>query len=303
MYVMGGRLFIALILGGLVLVGGLSCVAQKKYEALQAERDSLARACRQEQRQMKAQIQSLLAAKQAREDSIDGLHRTLGSTRQRNDSLRNALEDLRKAHESLKYSSKQEIRDLVDSLEQLQHDLYNRETRLAQVQERLAARDSVLQELRRRLTAALQEFSQEGIAVEIRGDEVYVSVADRLLFESGQTKIDQQGQAALQQLAQVLKQTQGLQVIVEGHTDSQAVLELGCIDDNWELSVLRATEVVRYLVREQTVSPAKFTAAGRGEYQPVATNETPEGRAQNRRTEIRLAPDLQPLFQLIDPTK
>jgi chemotaxis protein MotB len=292
------------LLGGLLLVfaaGG--CVSKKKYEALLAERDSIQQACNQQERQMQAQIDNLLKAKANREDSIASLQAQRKALVRKQDSLERRYENLQRTYHSLKDSSKEEVRDLVERLETLQQDLYNRETRLRQVQRRLNARDSVLKALRKRLSDAFEEFDQQGIAVQVEGDEVKVSIADRLLFERGKTHIDQEGKSALQQLGSVLKQTKSLNVIVEGHTDSLAVADLGCIDDNWELSVLRAVEVVRYLVRDQSVPPDIFTAAGRGKHYPVATNETPEGRAKNRRTEIILAPELDPIFQLIDLAK
>jgi chemotaxis protein MotB len=119
------------------------------------------------------------------------------------------------------------------------------------------------------------------------------------LFSSGKTNIDKKGKEALKGLADVLNAQADINVLVEGHTDNVPVANLGEIKDNWDLSVLRATEVVRYLTVECNVDPTRMTASGHSQYSPVSMDDTPDGRAMNRRTEIILVPKLSELFQMM----
>jgi len=128
---------------------------------------------------------------------------------------------------------------------------------------------------------------------------VYVSLTDKLLFPSASIVIDENGKKALTQLAEVLKQQPDINIAVEGHTDSQRISNLGQIKDNWDLSVLRSTSVVRFLTDEQKVESVRMTATGKGQFQPLAENTTAEGRSKNRRIEIVLSPKLDELYNLI----
>ena len=128
---------------------------------------------------------------------------------------------------------------------------------------------------------------------------MYVSLTDKLLFSTGSIIIDDKGKQALQELAKVLKTQPEINISVEGHTDNQKVNNLGQIKDNWDLSVLRATSVVRYLTDTQKIENARITATGKGEYQPIETTNTADARSRNRRIEIVLSPKLDELYNLI----
>ena len=137
------------------------------------------------------------------------------------------------------------------------------------------------------------------MTVDIRDGKVYVSLADKLLFPSGSIIIDQHGKDALVQLAAVLNKEPDISIAVEGHTDIKKVNNLGQIKDNWDLSVLRATSVTRFLTDAQGVDPHRLTATGKGQFQPVDPGTAPDALAKNRRIEIVLTPKLDELYNLI----
>lgn len=185
-------------------------------------------------------------------------------------------------------------------LTQLSGDLQKREARLREVEEILRKRDEATNALKNKLQQALLGFQQSGLSVDIRNGKVYVSLTDKLLFPSGSIVIDDKGKQALKQLAAVLNKEADINLSVEGHTDNQRVVNLGQIKDNWDLSVLRATSVSRYLTEVEKIDPARITATGKGEFQPLDPAKTPEARARNRRIEIVLTPKLDELYNLIN---
>ncbi|MFA5833263.1 MAG: OmpA family protein [Bacteroidota bacterium] len=190
------------------------------------------------------------------------------------------------------------VRD--SSLAAIQRDLIGREQRVGDLEKRLAARDSALNALKSKLNDALLGFTNSGLSINIVNGRVYVSLSNQLLFSTGKTDIDKRGKDALLGLARVLNTQEDLTILVEGHTDNQAVSNLGAIKDNWDLSVMRATEVIRYLANEGKVDPKRITASGRSEYYPIDPANTSEARAKNRRTEIILIPKLSELFEILE---
>jgi len=178
-------------------------------------------------------------------------------------------------------------------------DLKKREARLKEVEDVLRKRDEATNALKEKLQKALLGFQQSGLSVDIRNGKVYVSLTDKLLFNTGSIVIDDKGKSALQGLATVLKTQPEINISVEGHTDNQRVGNLGQIKDNWDLSVLRATSVVRYLTEVEKIENSRITATGKGQYQPIEVANTPEARGRNRRIEIVLSPKLDELYQLI----
>ena len=136
--------------------------------------------------------------------------------------------------------------------------------------------------------------------VEVKGGVVYVSISDKLLYESGSSKINKAAEEVIGKIATVVNDHEELNILVEGHTDDVPMAGTSCVTDNWDLSVKRATSVVRLLQTEYFVSPERLTAAGRSEFLPKAVNTTPEGRSANRRTEIIITPKLDQFFQLLE---
>jgi chemotaxis protein MotB len=184
--------------------------------------------------------------------------------------------------------------------DRLAADLKVREARLTELTKSLAEKDKAVNDLRTRVSKALLSFNSSDLQVKLKDGKVYVSLSEQLLFKSGSTKVDPKGQEALKQLAAVLQEQKDVNVVVEGHTDNVPITRgTAGLADNWDLSTLRATEIAR-LLTSGGVAPARITASGRGQYVPVASNDTPQNKALNRRTEIILTPKLDDLFQILD---
>lgn len=260
-----------------------SCVVMstKNYKALVGERDSLSGSLNDANVRIAALAEEVLRLK--------------GDTSRINtriSELQGRLSGLDANYASLRANSSSEIKRLTADLER-------REARLKEVEEILRKRDAATNALRDKLQNALLGFQKSGLAVDIRNGKVYVSLTDKLLFSSGSIVIDEKGKQALAELAKVLKTQPEINISVEGHTDNQKVLNLGQIKDNWDLSVLRATSVVRFLTDEQKIESNRITATGKGELQPVAQSNSAESRSRNRRIEIVLSPKLDELYDLI----
>jgi chemotaxis protein MotB len=156
----------------------------------------------------------------------------------------------------------------------------------------------VVNKLKKTVADALVNFKPDELSVSIKDGKLYVSLQEKLLFKSGSASVDPQGKEALKSLASVLNNTPDINVMIEGHTDSLAIH--GKFEDNWALSVARATSIVRILTSDYKVDAHRVIASGRSQFYPVADNGTTEGRAKNRRTEIILSPNLNELFKLLN---
>lgn len=260
-----------------------SCVvlSTKKYKALLSKQDSLNTGWSSAQRE---------------NETLDKLVKRLkadtASLNSQLASLNGRYTDLDANYTKLRSNSSSEIK-------KLSADLLKREQRLREVEEILRKRDEATNLLKAKLQAALLGFEKSGLTVEVKNGKVYVSLTDKLLFPSGSIIIDEKGKQVLAQLAEVLAQQPEINIAVEGHTDSQRISNLGQIKDNWDLSVLRSTSVVRFLTEEQKVESVRMTATGKGQFQPLGENASAEGRSRNRRIEIVLSPKLDELYDLI----
>jgi chemotaxis protein MotB len=192
------------------------------------------------------------------------------------------------------------LNQLSSQLSKTKDDLVAREKRVKELSDVLNKKDSTVKALKNTISDALLGFKEKGLTVSIKNGKVYVSVEDKLLFQSGKYAVNADGKEALMQLATALNQKADVNIMVEGHTDNVPYRGSGTIKDNLDLSALRATEVSRILTRDGKVDPSRVIAAGRGDTQPVESNETTEGRAKNRRTEIILTPNLGELYKALD---
>ena len=184
--------------------------------------------------------------------------------------------------------------------DRLAADLKTREARLTELTNALADKDKAVNDLKARVSRALLSFTGSDLQVKLKDGKVYVSLSEQLLFKSGSTKVDPKGQEALKKLATVLQEQRDVNVVVEGHTDNVPIRPgTAGMTDNWDLSALRATEIAR-LLTTAGVAPERVTASGRGQYVPVAPNDSPPNKALNRRTEIILTPKLDELFKILD---
>lgn len=183
-------------------------------------------------------------------------------------------------------------------LQKLESELNAREAQITELQSLINAREAQMQQLKSAISNALHNFEGKGLTVEHKNGKIYVSMENKLLFNSGSWAVGAEGKKAVVQLASVLNQNTDINVLIEGHTDDVPYTGSALID-NWDLSVKRATAIVRIL-HDNGVEPTQITAAGRSEFIPVATNETSDGKAKNRRIEIILAPNLDEISKLLN---
>jgi chemotaxis protein MotB len=171
--------------------------------------------------------------------------------------------------------------------------------RLKTLQDMIQSQKDVMGNLKNSISDALMKYKTDQLFVYIKDGNVYVSLQEKLLFKSGSDVVDPVGVAALKSLAEVLNSTNDINVMIEGHTDNVPI-KTKLFKDNWDLSTARATAIVRILTNANGFDPKRITASGKGDFQPIKPNDTAEGRASNRRTEVILSPDLNELYNLLN---
>lgn len=187
-----------------------------------------------------------------------------------------------------------------ERLENLKKELQQRSQRVAELENVIAAKDANMRALKDAISKALTNFEGKGLTVEQRNGKVYVSMENKLLFGSGSWYVGAEGRKAVEQLGSVLAQNPDIAILIEGHTDNVPYSGNGPLQSNWDLSTKRATSIVNILRENKTINPENLTAAGRGEYAPIATNQTTEGKAKNRRIEVILTPKLDEISELLN---
>lgn len=203
--------------------------------------------------------------------------------------------------ENLLRQLEQNLDTKMASLDELNFELERRKTRMAELEKILDGQKQIVQDLKSKVSEALLGFENNGLTVTMKNGKVYVSLDEKLLFKSASWDIDANGRNALRRLAGVLERNPDIQITIEGHTDNVPYNPgSGQLKDNWDLSVKRATTVVRVLLEGSKIDPKRLTASGRSEYLPVDNRNTQDARQKNRRTEIVLTPDLTELYQLIN---
>ncbi|MBN2273050.1 MAG: OmpA family protein [Bacteroidales bacterium] len=252
----------------------------------------------------------------------------LAALQQQNHQLNQDYDDLKKAQQALLKGSEEEIRKLMTelqasrenldqqeqelsnlsgalddkkkSIDQMEAELNQRNARLAELETILKEQEATVKLLKKSVSDALTGFENQGLTISQKNGKVYVSLEEKLLFPSGSTIVDPRGVTALKKLAGVLEQNTDISILIEGHTDDVPVISGSSFKDNWDLSVLRATSIVRILLQGSSIDPKRLTVSGRGEFFPVDPAKTAEARQKNRRTEIILSPDLEKLYKLIE---
>lgn len=307
--------FALIALIGIALMS--SCVSSKVHKDLQSRYDALdaeAQKLRADNADYEVVIAELndaiarLSKEQARlvADTmrIGNEKRTLA---QKYDKLSKQYEYMLENNSSLMAASAQENKALLEQLELLQNKLQAkedslviREKRVNELEAALTRKDSAMNYVRNKLADALLGFEGKGLSIYTKDGQVYVSMENSLLFASGSYAVSSRGQEALRNIAGVLADNPDVNVLVEGHTDDDPYNGTGLIKDNWDLSVLRATAVVRIMTNAADLNKEQVTAAGRGEFLPLVPNTSPENKAKNRRTEIILTPDLSELAELLE---
>lgn len=215
--------------------------------------------------------------------------------------LNQIKEDLQKKEDKMKKDSL-DLAEREHNLAELRGTLKEKEDRVNELQSVLNKRDSTVNALKSAVSDALLGFQNNGLSVNEKNGRVYVSMEERLLFGSGSTVVEKKGEEALQELGRVLEKNKDINILVEGHTDNVPIngtLPSGA-KDNWELSVLRATSVVKIILKNVSIDPLRLSASGKGPYQPIDPASTADARKKNRRTEIILTPKLDELMKVLD---
>jgi chemotaxis protein MotB len=227
-------------------------------------------------------------------------------------ALESQIADLQKQNEFLKANNTQALKQLQDlsvissaQAESIKKSLDNigaKDAYIQDLQQSMARKDSLNMALVMNLKGAIGNLADDDINIKVDKGVVYIDISDKLLFNSGSYVITDKAKGVLGKVAAVLKAQPDIEFMVEGHTDN-VPFSKGLLLDNWDLSVHRATAVVRVLQNQYGLPPAHIAAAGRSEYLPVAPNDTPAGRAANRRTRIVILPQLDQFFKLLEPKK
>jgi chemotaxis protein MotB len=283
---------LTIVLAGSMLM--LSCVSSKKYQDLNKKYDELntsytgvqgdLRTCRDE----KSELERKRAASDA---EIESLKKQMDYLKQSNNQALKQLEDL----SVITGAQAESIKKSMDNIGM--KDAY-----IQDLQTQMARKDSLNMALVMNLKGAVGNMDDQDINIKVDKGVVFIDISDKLLFKSGSYDIADRAKEVLGKVAAVLKNQPDIEFMVEGHTDNVA-FSRGVLIDNWDLSVKRATSVVRILQKQYGLEPAKMAAAGRAEYKPVADNSTADGKAANRRTRIVILPQLDQFFKLLEPKK
>ena len=309
-------------LGLLIALMSTSCVTKKVFLDLQDKYSQLL----DEKKELISKNDELLSEKTKNDDYLSGLEdkyskliQSKNALDRETESLRKSYADLKKTYDLLASNSStaleanaKENRKLLTELEDKETKLMEEGARLRKLEGELSARskkirdlekliadkEAAMQRLKTAVSNALKGFEGKGLTVVNKNGNIYVSMENKLLFDSGSWAVGPNGEKAVIELAKVLAKNPDIKVLIEGHTDNDPYSG-PVISDNWDLSVKRATAIVRIL-QNTNVSTKQITAAGRGEFVPVASNATAEGKAKNRRIEIILSPNLDEVSKLLN---
>lgn len=262
-----------------------SCVSQKKYTEL----DNKYKQTSQELVDTKANLMKCLVEREKSEFKVT--------------TLESRIADLQKD----KARGLEQVGDLTvltkaasDNIKETLAQLSKKDEYIKHIRKALTAKDSLNLALAVNLKKVLKNgLDDEDIEINVEKTVVYISIADKLLFKSGSHIVSDKAKNILGKVAQVIAAKPDVEVIVEGYTDTNPI-NTACIPDNWDLSVKRATSVVRVLQNDHKVDPKRLTAAGKSEYLPLDTNKTADGRAKNRRTRIVMIPKLDQFFKILE---
>jgi len=301
-----------------------ACVSPKVYKDLEDKYATL----KKENRALQDENNDLLTAKNQASNALQSLQEQYNEAVAKRDQLQSDYEATKSSYDNLKASydaldansssaiaaNSKKNRELLAQLEAkeqaltaenqrlevLKKQLESRSQRVAELESVIASKEAEMTSLKNAVSRALTDFEGKGLTIEQRNGKVYVSMENKLLFNSGSWSVGTEGRKAVRQLGTVLADNPEIAVLIEGHTDNTPFKKTSQIDNNWDLSTKRATAIVNILQENSAIKPDNLTAAGRGEYAPIATNTTPQGKAKNRRIEVILTPKLDELSKLLN---
>ena len=301
-----------------------SCVSPKVYKTLEDKYANL----KKENRKLQDNYDALVKAKSKSENELNTLQKSFDEASAQRDKLQSDYTALKSNYDNLKNSydaleknssaaiaeNAQKNRELLAQLEakeqaladenirleKLKKELEARSNRVQELESVIAAKDASMKRLKDAISSALTDFEGKGLTVEQRDGKVYVSMENKLLFNSGSWAVGTEGRTAVQQLGNVLADNPDIAILIEGHTDNVPYTGNAQLSGNWDLSTKRATAIVNILRENGSIKPENLTAAGRGEFAPIATNDTAEGKAKNRRIEVILTPKLDEISKLLN---
>jgi chemotaxis protein MotB len=311
--------------GLLIFALSTSCVSKKLYNDLENKYAAL----KKENREIGDKSDDLAKAKNKLELDQAALQEELNKTKAQRDkyladmtAAQNSLKTLQNSYNALERNSDDALkinmdknRELLAKLEakekalaaeqerlnKLMADFQERSNRVAELEGVINAQTENLKRLKETLSKALNAFEGKGLTVEQKNGKVYVSMENKLLFQTGSWAVGSEGRKAVVEVGKVLGQNPEITVLIEGHTDNDKFAgAMGQIENNWDLSTKRATAIVNILSENKAINKQSLTAAGRGEYAPLASNETAEGKAKNRRIEIILTPKLDEISKMLN---
>ena len=235
------------------------------------------------------------------------LEETLEKTEDSLNQKQQKLEQLESSLDLLKQNSETELKkriaeneELMEKIAERENELADRMARVDELEGLITRQQEAMRNLKEKLSDALLNFEDKGLTVEARDGKVYVSMENKLLFRSGSWTVGAEGRLAIEELGNVLADNPDIAILIEGHTDNVPYSGKGPLKGNWDLSTKRATAIVNQLLENPDILPQNLTAAGRGEYLPIAPNSTRQGRAANRRIEVVLSPKLDEIKQIIN---
>lgn len=308
----------------LILSLTTSCVSKKIFTDLETKFAEL----KKENRKILDDNEALLVGKTKSETEATALKSELDKTKSERDQLLSDyttsaknLKTLQDSYKALEKNSDESLqanmaknRDLLAKLEakekaladeqakfnKTKTDLAENSKRLEELEAMMAAKEASMKKLKESLSRALNGFEGKGLTVEQKNGKVYVSMENKLLFGSGSWAVGAEGKKAVVEVGKVLATNPEIAVLIEGHTDDDAIAGGGPIADNWDLSTKRATAIVNILGENKSINKQNMTAAGRSEFAPIAPNTTPEGKSKNRRIEIILTPKLDEISKMLN---
>lgn len=317
-------MFKKILVLSLIISVSSSCVSSKIYKELDGKYTSL----KNDYDSLSTQNEAVISERNSLQNQLDQLQKKYDSLITDRNALQQELTALHKKYDALNESysaleqnSSKEIADNIqknrellaqleakelalaaenDRLLKLEADMQERSQRIAELELLITSKDQAMRDLKNAISSALTAFEGKGLTVEQRNGKVYVSMENKLLFKSGSWAIGSKGRIAIEQLGSVLADNPEIAVLIEGHTDNDPFSSGGQIANNWDLSTKRATAIVQILSENASINPESLTAAGRGEYAPIASNDDTEGKAKNRRIEVILTPKLDEISKLLN---